>query len=189
MYKDVPSDVSCWDNACFQTFIKENAAIFHVFAKKYIEDSDAVDDFLQEAYIRFWTHRQSIGLLKSPRNYFFSIIKNVICDNMDYFPQGNKSYEIETYTNVPDNEIFLQNIIEAESSNLIAQAILKLSPQSSKVILMTMEGKNMKEIAQALDITINTVKTIKYRALKRLSELLSKEDFLLFLLTFEILNC
>ncbi len=46
---------------------------------------------------------------------------------------------------------------------------------------MTMKGNNMNEIAETLHITINTVKTVKYRALKHLSELLSKEDFLLFL--------
>lgn len=47
---------------------------------------------------------------------------------------------------------------------------------------MSMEGKSIPEIAQELDLSINTVKTVKYRALKRLSSLLSKEDFLLLLL-------
>ena len=73
-------------------------------------------------------------------------------------------------------------MIEAESSCLIAEAIQKLTPQSRKVILMTLQENNMNEIADALNISINTVKTIKYRALKQLSEYLSKEDFLLLLL-------
>lgn len=44
---------------------------------------------------------------------------------------------------------------------MIAQAIMKLSPQSQQVILMSIEGKSMKEIAEDLDITVNTVKTVK----------------------------
>ena len=36
---------------------------------------------------------------------------------------------------------------------------------------------SMRSIADALGITVNTVKTVKYRALKRLSQLLSREDF------------
>lgn len=47
---------------------------------------------------------------------------------------------------------------------------------------MSMEGKSIPEIAQELDLSINTAKTVKCRALKRLSSLLSKEDFLLLLL-------
>lgn len=88
---------------------------------------------------------------------------------------------MEEYLNISSNETFIENIIEAESSLLIAKAIEKLSPQSQQVILMTMKGNNMNEIAETLHVTINTVKTVKYRALKQLSELLSKEDFLLFL--------
>lgn len=69
-----------------------------------------------------------------------------------------------------------------ESAQLITEALKKLSKQSNQVLLMSMEGKSIPEIAQELDLSINTVKTVKYRALKRLSSLLSKEDFLLLLL-------
>ena len=40
----------------------------------------------------------------------------------------------------------------------------------------------MPEIADALGVSLNTVRTVKYRALERLSTLLSREDFLLLLL-------
>ena len=83
---------------------------------------------------------------------------------------------------MPDEGNFLLNILEAESSALIARAVMQLSPQSRKVILMTLEERQMQEIAETLGITVNTVKTIKYRALKRLSELLSREDFFILLL-------
>ena len=40
---------------------------------------------------------------------------------------------------------------------------------------------SLPEIADALGLSLNTVRTVKYRALKRLSDLLSKDDFLLLL--------
>lgn len=64
---------------------------------------------------------------------------------------------------------------------MIARAIMKLSPQSQRVILMGLDGESMKDIAKELNVTLNTVKTIKYRALERLSEWLSRDDFLLFM--------
>ena len=42
---------------------------------------------------------------------------------------------------------------------------------------MELEGKSFDEIAQALDLSVNTVRTVHYRMLKRLGELLSPEDF------------
>ena len=42
---------------------------------------------------------------------------------------------------------------------------------------MTLEERPLQEIAKELGVTVNTVKTVKYRALNRLSELLTPEDF------------
>ena len=154
MHQDIPSDISQWDDQDLRAFIKENAAVFRAFASKYVHDLDVVDDVLQEAYIKLWTNKAKIGEVKSPRNYFFSIVKHTILGNKNYY--------------MPEN---------IEASNMIAQAIMKLSPQSQQVILMSIEGKSMKEIAEDLNITVNTVKTVKYRAIERLAGLLSKEDF------------
>ncbi|MBS7199075.1 MAG: sigma-70 family RNA polymerase sigma factor [Bacteroidales bacterium] len=180
MYQEEFSDISKWDDKCFQAFIRENAAVFRVFASKYVHDSDVIDDILQEAYIKLWTNRVKIGVVRSPRNYFFTIIKNTIFDYKGYFQPENMERDPENYEKIRDDDFFLRNIIEVEASGMIAQAIMKLSAQSQRVILMSLDGESMKDIARELDVTVNTVKTIKYRALERLSGLLSKDDFLLF---------
>ncbi|GGJ72835.1 MULTISPECIES: RNA polymerase sigma factor [Butyricimonas] len=177
MHQDIPSDISQWDDQDLRAFIKENAAVFRAFASKYVHDLDVVDDVLQEAYIKLWTNKAKIGEVKSPRNYFFSIVKHTILGNKNYYMPENMERDEASYMNISDENTFLQNIIEVEASNMIAQAIMKLSPQSQQVILMSIEGKSMKEIAEDLDITVNTVKTVKYRAIERLAGLLSKEDF------------
>lgn len=181
MKKELPDDVSLWDEECMKTFIETHSALFHVFISRYISDSNSIDDFLQEAYIQLWTHRTRIGKVKSIRNYFYSIIQHIIADkhsisSLRYVPIENTEVQnIET-----DSPLF-NNIVEAESAALIAEAINKLSRQGHQVLLMSLEGKTMPEIATSLNISVNTVKTIKYRAIKRLSELLSKEDFLWFI--------
>ncbi len=189
MNKDLPLDLSLWDEACMQTFIEQNAALFHVFASRYVEDEAAIDDFLQEAYIKLWTHRKSIGQVSSLRNYFYTILRNTIVDHWNFQSSpANRSLDEEEYLNISSNDTFIRHIIEAESSRLIAEAIGKLSPQSQQVIGLTIEGKSMTEIAETLDVSVNTVKTVKYRAIERLSELLSKDDFFTFLITFSLLE-
>lgn len=178
----LPLDVSRWDDKCMSVFIEENAAVFRTFALRYMDDADAVDDVLQEAYMRFWMRREQIGEVVSPRNYFFSVLKHTIADKRDYFSRSNGERVGDKGVDVSDEGAFVSNMLEAESSRLIAQAIEQLSPQSRQVILMTLEEERMQDIAAALGLTVNTVKTVKYRALKRLAQLLSREDFRFLLL-------
>ena len=174
-------DISRWDAKCMSAFIQENAAVLRVFASRYIHDTDVIDDILQEAYIKLWTNRAKIGVVTSPRNYFFSIIKHTILDHKNVFLRKGVECDLEKCEQIADEDSFLQDLLEVETANIIAQAIMKLSPQSQQVILMSLDGENMKDIAKELDVTVNTVKTVKYRALERLSELLSKDDLLLIL--------
>ncbi|MFR7877353.1 MAG: RNA polymerase sigma factor [Butyricimonas paravirosa] len=72
-----------------QAFIRENASMFRVFAFRYLQDAEVVDDVLQESYMKLWINRSKSGSVKSPRNYFFSIIKNTIADKR-LFLQGQR---------------------------------------------------------------------------------------------------
>ena len=176
---EIPMDISTWDDKRMQAFIRENASMFRVFAFRYLQDEEAVDDVLQESYMKLWINRSKIGSVKSPRNYFFSIIKNTIADKRDYFPKGRKALVPAV---VSDDGLLLRNIIEAQSIRMIGEAIMQLSPQSRQVMQMTLDEMSLADIAAALDVSVNTVKTIKYRALKRLATMLLREDFLLLLL-------
>lgn len=180
--KDLPLDISTWDERCMEEFIRQNSVLFHAFASRYVDDPGLIDDFLQEAYIKLWTHRRDIGRVSSLNNYFFAILRNTILDKWAWLSRRDASVDDDAYLNLSSNETFLAHIIEAESSHLIAEAVAKLSPQSRQVITLLAQGKSMPEIADALGVSLNTVRTVKYRALERLSTLLSREDFLLLLL-------
>lgn len=184
MGNELPSDLSIWDESCMKRFIETNSALFHAFASRYVKDNSLIDDFLQEAYIKLWTYRKSIGRVESLRNYFYTLLYHTILDKQQYVSDPNLPIESLHTNEIPLDSSLFHRIVETESAQLIAEALKKLSKQSNQIILMSMEGKTMPEIAQELNLSINTVKTVKYRALKRLSGLLSKEDFLylLFLL-------
>lgn len=46
MSTDLPADLSLWDERCMRQFIEANSAVFRVFASRYVDDPDAIDDFL-----------------------------------------------------------------------------------------------------------------------------------------------
>jgi RNA polymerase sigma-70 factor (ECF subfamily) len=70
---------------------------------------------------------------------------------------------------VIDQEFFFRdNVIEQETYLLIHNAIRNLSPQGQRVIELSLDGLKNQGIADQLGISLNTVKTIKFRAFKSL---------------------
>ena len=60
-----------------------------------------------------------------------------------------------------------------------------LPPQSQKIVKMHLDGKQNKEIAETLNISVNSVKTLKYNALSSLKLSLKDYFYLLILLLAE----
>ena len=170
-------DFSKWDEKMMQEFIRENAAAFRVFVSRYAKREEDIDDILQDAYLKLWQNRMRIGEVASPRNYFYTMLKHVADDfYSSSWHRRTVSLE-EVPADVPDEGALERHVMEAETSRLIAEALAKLSPQARRVMEMTLEERPLQEIAKELGVTVNTVKTVKYRALNRLSELLTPEDF------------
>ena len=63
---------------------------------------------------------------------------------------------------------FEDTVLEEEVHRIVAQEIEKLPEEQRKVVYFHMEGKNNLEIAEIMQISVNTVKTHKARARKTL---------------------
>ena len=78
---------------------------------------------------------------------------------------------------------FLHEITYQETLRILHQAIDTLPPQTRKIILLGLNGKNNNEIAEALNISVNAVKSLKKSAYTSLrGQLKDPMLFLLFLL-------
>ena len=78
--------------------------------------------------------------------------------------------------------VFKDLVIEEEAYRIIDDAVNALPPQSARIVKMYLDGKQNKEIAEILGISVNSVKTLKYNALDSLKTLL--KDYLYVLLLF-----
>ena len=65
---------------------------------------------------------------------------------------------------------------------MLYKAIDQLPPRAREVILLNLDGKDNNEVAQVLNISLNTVKTLKKTAYTILRDLLSKDYYLILLL-------
>lgn len=60
------------------------------------------------------------------------------------------------------------------------EAINELPPQQRQIFLHNIEGKRIKDIAEIMGISVNTVKTQRQRGIKTLREKLTQNAWMLF---------
>ncbi len=164
------------DLTAFRQFFDDFYPSLCFFAAKILKDNAAACDFAQEAFIHFWENRSDVASLHAAKSYLFTIVKrkcfNSLRDN--HHDPRIKPDQLD----IPVH--FRDFLVEDETHRLIWSAIRSLPPQGRKVIERTLEGKKIKEIAEELDVSVNTVKTLKKRAFKTLRNDLTGLSFHLF---------
>ena len=138
-----------------------------VFALKYIDSFSLAEDLVQEVFINFWEKKRVEQLQGSIKSYLFKAVKN---NALNYIRQNNK-YQIEELDDEFDLLMEqLPDMEDLEEKKLkLYQEMENLSEQSKKVFeAIIFQNMKYKEIAEELDISLNTVKTHFSRALKQL---------------------
>ena len=172
------ADINKGEVASFKLFFESFYPTLCLFANKYLKDTDASFDIVQDAFIYIWNRREELQSINSAKSYLFKYVKNRSLNFLrDNELRNRINYEILS------SEIFYRdNLIEEEVYNTIYEAVRNLPPQGQKVIELSLDGLKNQEIADQLNITINTVKTIKLRAFQSLRKELKSNVFVLFMI-------
>ena len=168
------------DRKKFKNFFNDFFPSLVLFSKKYVNNNDTAIDISQEVFIKFWNHSVKIESLEQAKSYLYTMAKNN-CLNFLKHKKVEESYYQNQQTTLQDIS-FKDNIIEQESNSIIYKAIEQLSPQSKKIILLSLKGYKNKEIAEELNISIITVRTLKNRALSKLKKYLNEYFYNILLL-------
>ena len=156
----------------FEPFFKEGFPKFFAFAGRFIADTFAQEDVVQEAFIEVWNHRNNyFEDMLSLEGYIYTFIKNKCIDHIRHY-KVKEQFSNEQMQEKTSDDFLLQSIIDEETRFLIHQAVRQLTPQCRQVIQLHLEGKKIKEIAQEMGISEVTVKYHKAAAYRQLYKLL-----------------
>lgn len=152
------------------------------FSAHYLEDDAASDDFVQDAFLKLWEMRLNFEQIPAIKSFLYTHIRNACLNHIKHLRVCHRNEaELQTLFSEESERNF---VLEEEVHRRVYEVIQGLSEQSRRVVLMSMEGLTNAEIAGKLDISQNTVKTIKLRAYKVLREKLDGLHWILFLLFF-----
>ncbi len=138
------------------------------FAHKIIGNKEGAEDIVQDAFVAYWKNQADFDNEPSIKSFLYLTVKNA-CLNVIRHETVIKRYaEIQDNTSLEEEKI-TSDIIRSEVAGEIHAAIAAL-PQGCRQVLTLayFEGLKNDEIAQELEISVNTVKTQKARALQLL---------------------
>lgn len=103
----------------------------------------------------------------------FIMLVNLRCGIKKNFGNADIFQRMYYIEDISENEEQIR--IEEEYYRMVHHMIASLPRERREVMLLTLEGKKNEEIATELDISVNTVKTLKKRAYSYLRERLPRE--------------
>lgn len=172
------------DIDAFKIFFESFYPSLCLFANRYLNDEEASLDMVQDAFAFLWSKKIDFPSLDSAKSYLFKYVKN---RSLNYLRDKQSRDRLNVEIMVSET-YFRDSIIEEETYQIIHKAIQALPPQSRKIMFLSLDGYKNQEIADHLNISINTVKTIKLRAFRTIRNDLDPQIFTLFLISCGGLN-
>lgn len=151
-----------------------------VFAYKYLKNNDLSEDFAQEAFVEFWKRKENFTDIKAIKGFIYTVTRNKCLNHLKI--QNIRDNILNNVLSTDD--YFNEMILEEETYRIVHQAVDKLPPQMRKIVWLSLEGNKNQDIANHLEISVNTVKTLKKNAYKELRNQLKGSTFILFLLSY-----
>lgn len=173
----------------FVQFKAGNEQAFRLFYEKYyhalclcvrkiLKDEILMHDVVQEAFIELWKSRLTIESELHLKMFLYQVVRHR-CLNYLKNKKIEEKYVQESSLLLEEVD-FTNEVVEQEVHRLVFQEIDQLPSEQKKVVLLHLEGKDNLEIAEIMQVSVNTVKTHKARARKALKTKL--DEFLVFII-------
>jgi len=159
------------------------------FSKRYLGDREQAEDAVAEVFTKLWRQRVRFHDVDHARSYLYRAAYNT-CYTLRKAADGQAVRESRYMEQSPEaDESYEHHIVRAELWAQVYRAIHALPAQCSKVMQLSyLEGLTNEEIARQLNLSVQTVKNHKQRGLAMLKGMLSREAYLLLLLSVGLLS-
>lgn len=154
------------------------------FAYHYLCNRYQAEDAIQWLFLKLWENRSLLNEQMNLKSYLFTCLKNHILNELrDGKREMIRQEEYVRESEEMEDDFAGKHLEEEEVRIQLEGAIAGLSPQKRKICKLKLEGNlSNAEIAEMLQISVNTVKFQYNQIIKDLRDRISPT--LLFILTF-----
>ena len=155
-----------------------------VFVCRQVGDQDVAKDVVQDIFFKLFENSYSLPDGFNLKSWLYKVARNATVDYLRHLQVVDHHKFLMGEAMLVSEE--MDEEIDEDVYNRVNRAIESLPEQCRLIIkLNVIEGKKYLEIAEELDISINTIRTQVSRGYKKLREILSSEvNTLVLLLAF-----
>lgn len=178
-------DISLWQSFLQKDPLAEQT-VFHglyrslcLYAEKITHHQAQAEDIVSESIIAAFSVREQFAQNENLQRYLFRIVHNAAINYTTQLKTRTTIHERIKYLqqqDIPDNDPIETEALRAKVLQEIYQEIEALPDQCRRIFKMVfIEDRTHEEVAAALNIHVQTVRSQKFRALKLLRTRLLKE--------------
>ena len=185
--EDRPTSLSVREN--FDSIYVNNFSRLFLFAKEYVLFDEEAENIVQDIFLMLWEKKDILRVDVSLTAYLFTLVKNKCIDFLRhrmveqiYSENIQQEYNEELNVKLFALESFDHNFSSEEQIEILLRNAIDKLPERCRLIFIKsrIEGQKYKEIAEELNLSVNTVEGQISIALKKLREEL--KDYLPLLL-------
>ena len=136
------------------------------FCLRYIGDTDSAKDIVQMVLLKIYQKLRTLDDHSKFSSWIYSITRNLCLDEIKR--KKHDSIDAQDF-DIEDSKNFENEITNNDMADVLKNALRKIpEDQREVIILKTYQDLKFIEIAEILDISINTVKSRMYLGLKAL---------------------
>ena len=148
----------------FKTFFLKYHDVLVLYAASILKNVDAAEDVVLGCFVQAWESSLYKKLSDGLDKYMFHVVKNAALNELRDCKRRKTRHE-KMMEGMPVAEIMHED--EQTEIDVLYFAINQLPPERRRIFMMVYaEGKKYKEVAEHLQISINTVRTQLSRSLK-----------------------
>ena len=153
-----------------QLYVKTERQLYS-FVLSLSKNHDDALDIMQDTYMKIRASAHLYKPMGKPMAWIFTIARNLTMTN---FKKKSRTADLEEYD--IEDTLDLSYVTDPTDKMVLETALKILSEEEAQIILLyVVNGMKHKEIAESMDLKINTVISKYNRGLKKLREYLIKE--------------
>jgi RNA polymerase sigma-70 factor (ECF subfamily) len=162
------------DEGAFETLVHDNQRMVYALALRMLRNPTAAEDVAQEAFVKAYRNLETFRSDGRFSTWIYRITYNTAIDQIR---KRKDEVELADWDGASDTETPEEGLISSETSRQVREALQRISPEYRRALEMFyFAGKKYREVAEIMDMPINTVKTYIYRGKKELLGVMQREN-------------
>lgn len=154
-------------------FLPFHRKLYHI-AFRLLENEADAEDLVQEAYLKLWNKRSSLGIINNPEAFSVTLVKNM-CFDLLRSGKGTISRQMLELTATTTTPVYADNLETRDDVKQVRSIIATLPEQQQKVVLLRdFKDCSYEEIEKLTGLNSINVRVLLSRARKKIREQFNK---------------